>query len=198
MQRTKIEKPLFLLFLWSVGGIAIGNLIGLLGYYEIIPKGVVGIVPKICIGVIVFIIDGACVWGIIYHTLNRSIDTDGESVTGIIEVITVIPKLSQLHVDEWQQQARYSCTVSYTVRQKVYKKEFPCTMYISKQELYPHILEKGREIPIKHHKKHPRFSMIDIDVLKQGYYAETRHTRSNLVLFLLMLNITFIAFLLFA
>ena len=198
MQKTKLRKSLFFLVLWIVGGIVLGNLIGILGYYEIIPKRTVGIVPKICFGSIVLIIDGVCIWGIIYHTLYRAIDADGESVTGIIEDVTTIPKLSQLHVDEWQQQARYSCTVSYTVGQKAYKKEFPCTAFISRQELYPHIFEKGREIPIKHHKKHPRFSMIDIDVLKQGFYAENWHTRLYLAAFLIMLNVTFVAFLWFA
>ena len=192
------KNPLLILAVGLLLGAAVGNLLGIIGYFEIIPRSFVGIVPKIAVGAIVLIIDGACIWGFIYHTLNRAIDTGGESVIGIIEDILMIPKSSQLRLDEWQQQSRYSCTISYTVGQKTYKKEFPCTMYISKQELYPHILEKGREIPIKHHKKLPRFSMIDIDVLKQGYYAENRHTRLYLVLFLLMLNITFIAFLLFA
>lgn len=66
-----------------------------MGYYGIIPREIrestAYATVKICIGLIVLISDLFCIWGLIKPIIDRHIDKNGESVTGIIESVRTIP-----------------------------------------------------------------------------------------------------------
>ena len=198
MKISKLEKkkPLFLLLICMTVGFIIGNLTGILALLEIIPKEIFRNIPKACIGLMVLIVDTLCIWGIINRRIYNTVDTMGESVVGTVTGLIMIPNKKQLNLNDWQKQVSYSCTVSYKVKQRVYERDLPPTTYISPQELYPNKIEEGGEIKLKYHKKFPRRVMIDIDVLKEGYFNQTKRIHIVLPLIISIVSALYILYVL--
>lgn len=167
-------------------GIIIGSIIGALGFYGIIPRefreSATYTTIKLCIGLIVLIVDLFCVWGIIKPITDKHIDKNGESEMGIIESVRTIPHPKHLSEDEWSRPSRLACVVSYNTDKGKITKEFPPTPLTSERELYPFSFEEGNEIPIKYLKKHPKLSIINNDKLKAAYKVEHSNDVIHLVI----------------
>lgn len=167
-------------------GAAIGSLIGAMGYYGIIPRELRELTTyatiKICIGLIILIVDLFCVWGLIKPIIGKHIDKNGESETGIIESVRTIPHPKHLSEDEWSRPSRFACVVSYNTDKGKITKEFPPTPLTSECELYPFSFEEGNEIPIKYLKNHPKLSIINNERLKAAYKAEHSNDIIHLVM----------------
>ena len=75
-------------------GIIVGSIIGALGFYGVIPRefrdSTTYATVKMCIGLIVLIVDLLCVWGRIKPIIDKHIDKNGKSATGTIESVRVI------------------------------------------------------------------------------------------------------------
>lgn len=192
-ERLFINRPLIFWLVVVIVGLGLGNIIGFLAYSGVIAKEIFRSIPKICFGIIVIIIDSLCIWFIIYRQLYKSTDAKGEPTVGIIEDIFVFSNPKQLLLNEWIRDVSFCCTISYSAEGKNHRKEFPPTAYTSRQELYPITFEEGGEIKLKYHKKHPRFCIIDIDLLKQCYYAQTRriHIISLFIIFIVTVSYIF-------
>lgn len=167
-------------------GIIVGSLIGAMSYYGIIPRefreSTTYITIKICIGLIILIVDLFCIWGLVKPIIDKNIDKNGESVTGIIESVRKIPHPKHFSEDEWSRPSHFACVVSYNTDKGKITKEFPPTPLTSERELYPFSLEKGNEIPIKYLKNHPKLSIINNDTLKAAYKAEHTNDMIHLVM----------------
>lgn len=167
-------------------GIIVGSIIGAMGYYGIIPRELRELTTyatiKICLGLIVFIVDLFCVWGLIKPIIDKRIDKNGETVTGTVESVQKIPHPKHLSEDEWSRPSRFACAVSYNTDKGKITKEFPPTPLTSERELYPFSLEKGNEIPIKYLKNHPKLSIINNEKLKAAYKAEHNNDIIHLVM----------------
>ena len=122
------KKPVISIILWIIGGIFIGSFIGALGYYRVLPENVYNTLSsftiRLCIGLIVLIVDLLCVWGLIRPIVNTYIDNHGESTIGFIDNVVTLTKPDQLQADDRIKQSRYSFTVSYEVNQKNTQKSF--------------------------------------------------------------------------
>ncbi|MDE6664594.1 MAG: hypothetical protein K2K14_00140 [Ruminococcus sp.] len=190
------KKPIISIMTWIVGGIIVGSFIGALGYYRILPENVYNtlssITIRVCIGLIVLIVDLLCAWGLIRPAINKYVDNHGDSTTGVIDNFVTLTKPDQLQADEWTKQSRYSFTISYEVDQKKYTKEFPPTILTSKRELYPHSIDKGDSIELKYLKKNPKLSLINIDVLKKGSTFESENARIHLIFIPLIITAIYI------
>lgn len=190
------KKPIISILIWIVAGIFVGSFIGALGYYRILPKSVYdplsSITVKVCIGLIVLIVDLLCACGIIRPMISKYIDEHGTSTTGVIKNVVTLTRPDQLRLDEWIKLSRYSITVSYEVNQKKYTKEFPPTILTSKRELYPHSIEKGDSIDLKYLKKNPNLSIVDIEVLKKETTSESENARIHLIMIPLIITVMFI------
>ena len=173
-------------------GIIIGSIIGALGFYGIIPRefreSATYTTIKLCIGLIVLIVDLFCVWGIIKPIIEKHIDEDGESATGIIESVRTIPHPKHFSEDEWSRPSRFACVVSYNTDKGKITKEYPPTPLTSERELYPFSFDECSEIPIKYLKKFPKMSVINNDKLKALYKAE--HKKDIIHLFMIPAIIT--------
>ena len=173
-------------------GIIIGSIIGALGFYGIIPRefreSATYTTIKLCIGLIVLIVDLFCVWGIIKPIIEKHIDEDGESATGIIESVRTIPHPKHFSEDEWSRPSRFACVVSYNTDKGKITKEYPPTPLTSERELYPFSFDEGSEIPIKYLKKFSKLSVINNDKLKALYKAE--HKNDIIHLFMIPAIIT--------
>lgn len=170
------NNPFKLIVIWIIFGAIIGSLIGIFGLLGVIPRAfyesAVPVIIKVCIGIIIAIIDLLFIWALLKPLLDNYIDKNGESTTGIVDNVREIPRPNQLYADEWLRKLRYSCTVSYKVGINEYRKEFPPTFLTSKRELYPLSIETGNKIHIKYLKKIPSFSILDVEQLKLGRKAE--------------------------
>lgn len=190
------KKPIISIILWIIGGMIIGSFIGLLGYYRVLPENVYDTLSnftiRLCIGLIVLIVDLLCAWGLIRPIINKYIDNHGESTTGCIDNVVSLTKPDQLQLDDWIKQSRYSFTVSYEVNNKKYTKEFPPTILTSKRELYPHNIDQGNSIEIKYLKNNPKLSIINIDMLKKGAFSEAENSRIHLIFIPLITTVTYI------
>ena len=167
-------------------GIIAGSIIGAMGYYGIIPRefreSTTYITIKICIGLIILIVDLFCIWGLVKPVIDKHIYKNGESVTGIIESVRKIPHPKHFSEDEWSRPSHFACVVYYNTDKGKITKEFPPTPLTSKRELYPFSLEEGNEIPIKYLKKHPKLSIINNERLKAIYKAEHNKDIIHLVM----------------
>lgn len=167
-------------------GITVGSIIGAVGYYGIIPRefreATTFATIKICIGLIILIVDLFCIWGLIKPIIDKYIDENGESATGIIESVRTIPHPKHLSEDEWSRLSRFACVVSYNTEKEKITKEFPPTPLTSERELYPFSCEEGNKIPIKYLKKHPKLSIINNERLKAIYKAEHNKDIIHLVM----------------
>ena len=132
---------------------------------------------KACIGSMVLLVDLLCVCALHRPAFHKHIDETGETATGIIEDITIIPLPNQLDTDDWVKKVRYSFTVSYEAGSKKYMKKFSPTLQTSKREIYPLDVDKGNYIGIKYCKRLPGLSIIDVDALKAGMKTERERTR---------------------
>lgn len=191
------KSPFKFLAACILGGIAVGSVIGFLGLSGLISKPffdfLSAAVIKLCIGIIVLIIDLLCIWGLFKPKLDRYIDKNGESVVGVIEDVREIPRPDQLNADEWTKKVRYACVISYKAGSREYKKEFPPTHLTSKQELYPFSLEVGNEISIKYLKKFPSLSQIDAEQLKTGREKESKNDIIHLIMIPLLVTTIYLA-----
>lgn len=190
------KSPLKIILIWIITGMLIGTVIGIIGVLGNIPRekflSATSIVIRVCLGVIVLLIDLLCVWGTLRPFFIQYIDRNSEKVTGKIEDITVIPHPSQLGEDSWVQKALFAFTVSYEVNSKKYRKEYSPTCLTSKQELYPQIIEVGEDIPIRYYKKAPQFSLIDIDLLKTRLRIEQNNARIYFVTIPIILTLIYV------
>lgn len=182
----KNNSPFKMIILWITIGAVIGSLIGILGLSGIIPAdkmmSITSITIKVCIGLIVLIIDLLFAWGLCQPFLRKYISDHGEETVGLIEYIREIPRPDQLDVDEWIRKVRYSCTIRYKGNKKEYSKEFPPSHLTSKRELYPLALEEGQEIAIKYLKRIPSLSIIYVDKWIEGWQNETKNDRIHLIM----------------
>ena len=176
-----------------IAGAVIGSLIGVMGLVGIIPgnelETVTEITIKICIGLIVLIIDLLFAFGLCQPLIRRFIDRHGEQTNGIIKYMNEIPRPDQLGLDEWVRKVRYSLTVKYYADSKEYSKEFPPTHLTSKRELYPISFEEGKEIPVKYLKLFPALSILDLDILKNAWNIENRNARIHLMMIPLIITV---------
>ncbi len=167
-------------------GIIVGSLIGAMGYYGIIPRefreSTTYITIKICIGLIILIVDLFCIWGLVKPVIDKHIYKNGKSVTGTIESVRKIPHPKYFSEDEWSRPSHFACVVYYNTDKGKITKEFPPTPLTSERELYPFSLEEGNEIPIKYLKNHPKLSIINNDTLKAAYKAEHTNDMIHLVM----------------
>lgn len=177
-------------------GILIGTLIGAAGASGLISKehflSVSGMIMKLCFGAIVLLIDSLCIWALLRSTITNYIDKNGKKVIGKIENITVIPRPDQIGVDNWTQKARFAFIISYEAGSKKYNKEYSPTCLTSRQELYPQIIEVGKDIPIKYDKRVPYFSLIDVNVLKTGLNNEQKKARVYFVAIPIIITLIYI------
>lgn len=101
---TMNKKPIISILIWIVVGILVSSFIGALGYYRILPKSVYdtlsSVTIKICIGLIVLIVDLLCAWGVIRPIISKYIDDHGGSTTGVIDNVVTLTRPDQLRVDE--------------------------------------------------------------------------------------------------
>ncbi len=132
------------------------------------------------------------IWGLIKPIIDRHIDKNGESVTGIIESVRTIPHPKYFSEDEWSRPSQFACVVSYNTDKGKITKEFPPTPLTSERELYPFSLEEGNEIPIKYLKNHPKLSLINNDTLKSAYKAEHNNDAIHLVIILTIITALYI------
>ena len=167
-------------------GIIVGSIIGALGFYGVIPRefrdSTTYATVKMCIGLIVLIVDLLCVWGRIKPIIDKHIDKNGKSATGTIESVRVISHPKHFTDDEWSRPSRFACVISYNTDKGKITKEYPPTPLTSERELYPFSLEEGNEIPIKYLKNHPKLSIINNDTLKAAYKAEHTNDMIQLVM----------------
>ena len=179
-----------------IAGAVIGSVIGVVGLAGIIPgdklETVTEITIKICIGLIVLIIDLLFAVGLCQPLIRRYIDRHGEQTNGVIEYINEIPRPDQLGLDEWVRKVRYSLTVKYYADSKEYSKEFPPTHLTSKRELYPLSFEEGKEISVKYLKIFPMLSILDLDVLKDAWNTENRNARIHLIMIPLIITAMYV------
>lgn len=195
------KSRLKVIVIWIISGTVIGSIIGAMGTFEIIPKtlyeSISNATIKICLGLIVLIIDLLCLWGLFKPSLDNYIDKNGKSAVGIITNLQEIPLPNQLEVEEWNRKLRFACSVTYEANGKKHIKEFPPTHLTSKRELYPFELKEGAEIKLKYLKKFPKISLIDNDKLKSGYKKEHINSRIYLIMFPLIITAIFAVFLIF-
>lgn len=177
-------------------GIIVGSIIGAMGYYGIIPRefreSVTYTTIKICIGLIILIVDLLCVWGLIKPIIDKHIDKNGESATGIIESVREIPHSKHFSEDEWSRPSHFACVISYSTDKGKITKEFTPTPLTSKREMYPFSFEEGNEIPIKYLKNHPKLSVINIDKLKAAYKSEHSNDIIHLVMIPTIITVLYI------
>ncbi len=186
MKKQHEKDPFIIIALWILAGAMIGSMIGVLGLSGIIPGDkmmtVTSMTIKICIGLIVLIIDLLFIWGSCQPFLRKYIYDHGEATEGVIEYVREIPRPDQLGADEWTRKVRYSCTIRYKGNKKEYSKEFAPTHLTSKQELYPFTLKEGQKIAVRFLKGFPALSIIDVDKLTEGRLNETNNDRIHLVM----------------
>lgn len=172
----------------------------LLFHFGVIPErlreAVSGGIIKLCLGLIVLIVDLLCILGLIQPYLSRRIDINGEKTASVIQSVDALPLPTQINESELTQKARFSITASYRVGGKDYKKQFPPTVLTNRRELYPVLLEEGESLPIKYSKKHPRFAIIDIEPIKSGAVRETETARIHLILIPLIITAAYLALIL--
>ena len=192
----KKSDPFKFVVIFIAAGALVGVLTGVFCVAGDIPEeaffAVINASLKICIGLMVLIVDLLCVWALLRPFIYNHIDRTGGTTYGKIEDVTVFPYPNQPDVDEWLKKVRYSCTVTYTAGGKTYKKEFSPSALISKRELYPLEFEKGNDVRIKYSKSHPSMSMLDIDVLKSGMKNERKRSRIIFALFAVVITIIYI------
>lgn len=188
----KDDKAFRMTVICIIAGAVIGSVIGALGLLGVIPQEYFGstteIVIKICIGLIVLIVDLLFIWAICQPMLRGYIDRNGVQTNGEITTVREIPCPDQLYADEWVRKLRYSCTVKYCAGGREYNKEFPPTHLTSKRELYPFALEEGMEIPVRYLRSFPSVSVLDVDVLKNAWKQENQRDRKLFILIPLIIT----------
>ena len=177
-------------------GLFLGNLLGLLGYLQVISRNGLKMIIKAALGVVVLIVDSLCIWSLIHYHVNKRIEAEGGLVTGLIRTVLAVPKSGRLSSDDWKLPVQYHCRIAYVVGGKVYEKDFPPTIFVTKQALYPFRFQRDGKIPLKYDKKHPGFAMISIGVLKRGYFKEFRRNLIHITMIPLLLTGYYVVFLL--
>ncbi|MCR5599166.1 MAG: hypothetical protein K6G33_00265 [Ruminococcus sp.] len=182
----KEKNSLKLMVLCILAGAFIGSLIGALGLSGVISgdkmMNVMSLTLKVCVSLIVLIIDLLFILGLCQPFLLKYIYNNGETTVGVIEYVREIPRPDQLFVDEWIIKVRYSCTIRYKANNKEYSKEFPPTHLTSKREMYPLTLDKNNEIPIRYLKRLPTLSAIDVDKIRTGRQNEAKNDKIYLIM----------------
>jgi|GEM_PF-2810231 len=189
-------KPLKELAIGILGGIAIAALICALIRSGLIAKesheALIKTTVKVCIGLIVLIVDLLCAWGLLRPVLTAYIERNGVDSEGKIESVQTIAAPNRASADAWSDSMRFSLKFSYTVAGKRYTKEFPPTPLISKRELYPNPLVVGETIKLKCCEKFPRLALIDIEALRTRERDEARRTRIHLIMLPLIITAVYI------
>lgn len=185
-------KPLKELAIGILGGIAIAALICALIRSGLIAKesheALIKTTVKVCIGLIVLIVDLLCAWGLLRPALTAYIERNGVDSEGKIESVQTIAAPNRAFADEWIDSMRFSLRISYTVAGKRYTKEFPPTPHICKRELYPNSLEVGETLKLKCCEKFPSFALIDIDAIKTREQADSKKSRIHLIMLPLIIT----------
>ena len=184
------------ILLWILAGAAIGSGIGILGVTGIIPgeqlMRVTGLTVHICIGLIVLLIDSLCIWALVRRQILAAVERSGASAAGTVTAVREIPHPGYLTDDDWVRKARFVFTVTYQAENKTYTKEFPPTALLSRQTLYPVLAEPGCSLPVRYSRKHPRFSLIDVNVMIQALKHEQRTTARFFVIIPIVLTTLYI------
>jgi hypothetical protein len=174
----------------------IGSLIGAIGVLGLVPKeyylSATNTIINLCVGAIVLIIDFFCIIALLRPIFNNYIDKNGIKTKGKIEDFSVIPHPKQIGEDEWGQKARYAFIISYMAKSKKYRKEYSPTCLISKRELYPQTIEVGEEIPIKYYKNAPYFSLIDVELIKEGIRKEQINFKINFIMLPIIITLVYV------
>ena len=185
-----------MLLIWIVSGAVVGSLIGALGVLRIIPKdtfeSAVGITIRICIGLIVLILDVLCIWALVRPGLIGYIKQNGETTEGIIAYVHEIPRPDQIREDAWIRRVRFVCTVLYHVNGKDYKVEFPPTPLTSRQALYPFSFEPEKMIPVQYLRRFPRLSRIALPQIQAEEKAEQQRNRIVFIVIPLILTALYV------
>lgn len=190
------KKHFKMILIWILTGILIGSLIGVIGVFGLIPTEhflqVTNLIITLCIGVIVLLIDCLCIWALIRPAITNRIDRNGAKAIGKIENITVIPRPDQIDEDHWIQKARFALIVSYEVGAQKYSKEFSPTCLTSRQELYPQVIDVGEKIPVKYSERFPRFSLLDVNVLKAGLKKEQKGSKVYFIMIPIVITLVYV------
>lgn len=190
------SKAFKMIVKFIIAGAIIGSVIGVMGLVGIIPgdrlETVTEITIKICIGLIVLIIDLLFALGLCQPLIRRYIDKNGKQTNGLIEYVNELPRPDQFGLDKWIRKVRYSLTVKYCADSKEYSKEFPPTHLTSMRELFPLSFEEGKEIPVKFLKRFPMLSILDLDILKDARNTENRNARIHLIMIPLIITTMYI------
>lgn len=185
---------------WIILGAVIGSIIGVLGVLGVIPGDklldMAGQAFWGGIGLIVLIIDALCVWALIRPFMSYGIERKGKAITGKISDIETIVRPDQIGVGEWMQKCRFVLSVTYEVEGVVYTKKFDPTCLTSRQELYPLVLEKDSDIPLKYRRKNPRKVIIDNETITKGICEEQKTNRKAMIIVPLALTLTYVFLLL--
>jgi len=190
------NNPFRMILIWIVFGAVIGSLIGALGVLRIIPKdtfeSAVGITIRICIGLIVLILDLLCIWALLRPRLIGYIKQHGETAEGIIAYVHEIPRPDQLREDAWIRKARFVCTVLYHVNGKDYKVEYPPTPLTSRQAMYPFSFEPEKVIPVQYLRRFPQLSCIALPQIQAAEQAEQQRNRIVFIVIPLILTALYV------
>lgn len=190
------KSPIKTTLIWILIGAAVGSLLGVAGLLGLISGDTLlkasSLTIKICIGLIVLIVDTLCITALIRQHIYRVIDKNGQTVTGRIETMRAISRPDQLAVDQWQRKSLFSFTVSYEAEGRTITKEFPPTPLTSRQELYPFSPDEGDEIDIRFLQGHPRMSIIDLEAIKKSTKAEQEGSRIHFIAIPFILTIVYI------
>lgn len=190
------KNPIIITLIWIITGILIVTIIEIIGVFLNIPKdnflSATDMIIRLCLGVIVILVDSLCIWALLRPIMIKCIDRNGVRIMGKIEDVTIIPRPDQLGEDDWVQKVRFVFIVSYEVDSKKYCKEYTPTCLTSKQELYPQIVEIGEDIPIKYYKKAPKMSLIDINLLKSRLQNEQNNARVHLIMIPIIITLVYV------
>jgi hypothetical protein len=77
-------------------------------------------------------------------------------------------------------------------KSKKYRKEYSPTSLTSKRELYPQTIEVGAEIPIKYYKNAPFFSLIDVELIKEGIRKEQKNSKINFIMLPIIITMVYV------
>lgn len=193
------KNPLVSIAICVLIGISVGSILGALGYYKFIPESIYKIMynstQRTCGAIIVVTVDLFCFWGILQPLINKYINKNGGTVIGVIDDVKLITGPDQNYIDEYHKKNVYSCTISYMVKDRKYKKEFPPIVCISQHELSTIKLEKDEYIPIKFFKPMPYLSIIDVEIVKKSVNDLQMKNRKFIITVSLIITTIFVTLL---
>ena len=195
------NNPFKFLLICIAAGIAVGSVIGVLGLLNVFSQEsymfTVKLLIKLCLGVIVGLVDVLCMWGLIIRPLiDERIKNKGIKTKAIIENITALPRPDKYGLDKEFQKARFVYSVRYGANGKSITAQCVPTCLTSRKELDGILpIDEGEEIDIKYLKSFPSDFLIDNDILFKAVKEERRESRIHLIMIPLITTIVFITLL---